>query len=239
MYDIGSPPPPKRVTRSRSATRRPPALPRKIAWTTGMVEDEARIPDSDPLPPQIIARPQGRARKREESTETIRYASNEPPKVRGRPKAKAQAKPKPPEQLAITNGEPPGPPAPPPAPRAKAKAKAAPQPIFRSPSVGPGAESEVFLPTTENAEKMGASLPKVIKTQVKEKASKPAPQARGRPRKTPEATSARKPVIKFVRIASGQPKEAGVKPRGRPKGAFGKARRDRMEREALESSSLA
>ncbi len=87
--------------------------------------------------------------------------------------------------------------------------------------------------------KTGASLSKVIKTQVKEKADKPAAKARGRPRKTPETTSARKPVIKFVRIASGPAKEVGVKTRGRPKGAFGKAKRDRLEREALESSSLA
>ncbi len=141
MYDIGSPPPKKRPSRSRSATRRPAGLPKKIAWATGIIQDEARIPDSDPMPPPIIVGAQGRARKREESTETIRYASNDPPRPRGRAKAK-------PKQLAITNSGPPDPPAPPPAPRAKAKA--APQSIFRSPSVVPDGESEVFLPTTEN-----------------------------------------------------------------------------------------
>jgi hypothetical protein len=238
MFDIGTPRA-KGRSRSRSASR-PAALPKKIAWTTAMVQDETRIPDSDPLPPPIIVASRARARKRDESIETIRYPSDEPPQVRAKAKARPTA------QLAILDSSSSSDPPPPPsAPAAKAKSrpkpKAVARSIFRSPSTGPPGEDEGegILPSAESAEKTGASLSKVIKTKVKEKTDKPAAKARGRPRKTPEGTSVRKPVVKFVRIASGPAKEIGVKPRGRPKGAFGKAKRERLEKAALESSSLA
>ncbi len=164
----------------------------------------------------------------------------------------------PPVELAASSSGAPPPPPPPSGARAKAKAKAAPRSIFRSPSTAPS-EVEVFLPTNENAEITERTLSKVIKTNLKTpsqelkanelakdvgqnvKAKVVAPRPRGRPRKTPELASggAKKPVIKFVRIASGPAKVLGAKTRGRPKGAFGKAKRDRLEREALESSSMA
>jgi hypothetical protein len=162
----------------------------------------------------------------------------------------------PPVELAASSSG--APPPPPPPSGGRTKTKAAPRSIFRSPSTTPSGV-EVFLPTTENAEITERTLSKVIKTNLKTpseelkanelakdvgqnvKAKVVAPRPRGRPRKTPELASggAKKPVIKFVRIAGGPPKVMGVKTRGRPKGAFGKAKRDRLEKEALESSSMA
>ncbi len=260
MFDIGTPRAKagKGRGRSRSATRTE-ARP-KVAWMRGMIEDEARIPMSDPtsppLPPPIIAAPNGpraisvpRGRKRNESLETIRYPSGEPPQVKPKtaPRAKAQAKAaprtssastvrypsEPPVMTSSSSGGPPPPP--PPAARAKAKAKAAPRTIFRSPSsASPAAPAEVFLPTTENAAKTAAALPKVIKGALKAGTGKAEGKARGRPRKTPEsgASAVKKNVAKYVRLPGG-------KPLGRPKGAFGKARRDAMERKSLEESSMA
>ncbi len=68
----------------------------------------------------------------------------------------------------------------------------------------------------------------MIKGGLKAGTGKAEAKPRGRPGKTPESgatASVKKNVAKYVRLAGGQPV-------GRTKGAFGKARRDAVERQS-------
>jgi hypothetical protein len=85
-FDIGTP-----RTSRRPRSRSVKAKARSIPWTTGMMQPEAAIPDSEDLPvPMIIAEGRGRARARNSSSETVRYPSGEPAQVKARAKSKSR-----------------------------------------------------------------------------------------------------------------------------------------------------
>jgi hypothetical protein len=181
IFDIGTP-----RTSRRPRSRSLKAKPRNIPWTTGMMEPEAAIPDSEEQPvPMIIAEPRGRARARNSSLETVRYPSTEPAQVK--PKAKSRSRTpsvaasmravspatirypsEPPSDIETGASQPPQPPRPPSGGRAKAKAKSRAS-IFRSPSRPPDstASEQPLLPTEENATRTGVALSKVKKQNLK------------------------------------------------------------------------
>ncbi len=216
-FDIGSPPPRKRASRSRSAPRAQALRSiSRVPWTTGLVPEDAMIPANPPQPPQPPQPPdappiRGRATKRAASTETVRYPSET---AQPRPKAKAKARAK---------------------PKAKAKARAAPLPLVVLPTAE---EAEITELITAKATRARLSQvqkkPKVMEAgklaeEVGEmKPSRPVAKAKARPRPVPSAGSqgGKVPVIRRVRIST--PAVAGVlkRGRGRPLGALGRAKRE-------------
>ena len=82
-FDIGTP-----RTARRPRSRSVKAKARSIPWTTGMLQPEAAIPESDAIPiPMIIAEGRGRARARNASLDTVSYPSGEPSQAKPRVKS--------------------------------------------------------------------------------------------------------------------------------------------------------
>jgi len=219
----------------------------RVPWTTGMVPEEALIPPPAPAPPPPPAAPaiRGRARKRTESTETVRYPSEPPAAKKASRAASARAVAKDETVKPVPSDLPP--------PRAKAKAKA--KAIAAAPTADVAARTEAYAKARAQAIPTPI-LPIATAKKVKQKpkvtlnAGKLAGgigkdpdddvpliqigQPRGRPRKVPSAPPPRKKVvIRKVTIASQKGDGPSVKRRGRPPGSLGKAKRSVMVQQNL------